>query len=109
MEQIPDRIDSTFRYILIAAKRAEQLVRGAKPRLEMPNRKPSRVAMREVVENLVDWDYGPAPVPEPVEAPTASAAGSPPTRRRTSCAGCASAVMKSAAPSRLRRLASSAR
>ena len=31
MEQIPDRIDSTFRYILIAAKRAEQLVRGAKP------------------------------------------------------------------------------
>ena len=35
----------------------------------MPNRKPSRVAMREVVENLVDWDYGPAPVPEPVEAP----------------------------------------
>ena len=69
MEQIPDRIDSTFRYILIAAKRAEQLVRGAKPRLDMPNRKPSRVAMREVVENLVDWDYGPAPVPEPVEAP----------------------------------------
>lgn len=67
MEQIPDRIDSTFRYILIAAKRAEQLVRGAKPRIDMPNRKPSRVAMREVVENLVDWDYGPAPVPEPVE------------------------------------------
>ncbi len=69
MEQIPDRIDSTFRYILIAAKRAEQLVRGAKPRLDMPNRKPAKVAMREVVENLVDWDYGPAPVPEPVEEP----------------------------------------
>ena len=46
MELIPDRIDSTFRYILIAAKRAEQLVRGAKPRVEMPNRKPSRVAIR---------------------------------------------------------------
>ena len=65
MEQIPDRIDSTFRYILIAAKRAEQLVRGAKPRLEMPNRKPTRVAMREVVENLGDGEYGPAPDPAP--------------------------------------------
>lgn len=72
MEQIPDRIDSTFRYILIAAKRAEQLVRGARPRIEMPLRKPSRVAMREVVENLVDWDYGPPPAPEPVEAPPAA-------------------------------------
>ncbi len=69
MELIPDRIDSTFRFILIAAKRAEQLVRGARPRLEMPNRKPARVAMREVTEGLVDWDYGPAPIPEPVEEP----------------------------------------
>lgn len=67
MELIPDRIDSTFRFILIAAKRAEQLVRGARPRLEMPNRKPARVAMREVTEGLVDWDYGPAPIPEPVQ------------------------------------------
>ena len=69
MELIPDRIDSTFRFILIAAKRAEQLVRGARPRMDMPNRKPARVAMREVVEGLVDWDYGPAPIPEPVTEP----------------------------------------
>ena len=65
MEQIPQRIDSTFRYVLIAAKRAEQLVRGARPRIDVPLGKPARVAMREVVENMVDWDYGPAPAPEP--------------------------------------------
>lgn len=65
MDHLPQRIDSTFRYVLIAAKRAEQLVRGASPRVEMPSNKPSRIAMREVIENLVDWDYGPAPAPEP--------------------------------------------
>ena len=68
MEHIPQRIDSTFRYVLIAAKRAEQLVRGARPRIDVPMAKPARMAMREVVENLVDWDYGPAPAPEPVPA-----------------------------------------
>jgi len=68
MEHIPQRIDSTFRYVLIAAKRAEQLVRGARPRIDVPMAKAARMAMREVVENLVDWDYGPAPAPEPVPA-----------------------------------------
>ena len=68
MEQLPNRIDSTFRYVLIAAKRAEQLVRGARPKIEFPMGKPARVAMREVVENVIDWDYGPAPVPEPPAA-----------------------------------------
>jgi DNA-directed RNA polymerase subunit omega len=67
MEQLPNRIDSTFRYVLIAAKRAEQLVRGARPRIESTTTKPARIAMREVVENLVEWDYGPAP--EPVAVP----------------------------------------
>lgn len=69
MEHLPQRIDSTFRYVLIAAKRAEQLVRGARPRIETVPAKPARIAMREVVANLVDWDYGPPPAPEPVAAP----------------------------------------
>jgi DNA-directed RNA polymerase subunit omega len=65
MERIPERIDSTFRYVLIAARRAEQLLQGARPRVEPGLAKPTRVAMREVTENLVDWDYGPPPMPEP--------------------------------------------
>jgi DNA-directed RNA polymerase omega subunit len=68
MEQIPQRIDSTFRYVLIAAKRAEQLVRGARPKIDYGLIKPARIAMREVVENVIDWDYGPAPAPEPPPA-----------------------------------------
>ena len=65
MERIPERIDSTFRYVLIAAKRAEQLVRGARPKLESGPAKPTRMAMQEVSQDLVEWDYGPPPAPEP--------------------------------------------
>jgi len=66
MERIPERIDSTFRYVLIAAKRAEQLLRGARPKVEASGQsRPTRIALREIAEDLVDWDYGPPPMPEP--------------------------------------------
>jgi DNA-directed RNA polymerase subunit K/omega len=65
MERIPQRVDSTFRYILVAAKRAEQLMRGARAKVEIPHAKAARLAMCEVTEELIDWDYGPMPVPEP--------------------------------------------
>ena len=58
MERIPERVDSTFRYILVAAKRAEQLMRGARAKVEVANPTAAKVAMREVTENLIDWDYG---------------------------------------------------
>ena len=66
--RIPERIDSTFRYILLSARRAEQLIRGARPKVETGTSKPSRVAMREVSDELIDWDYGPPPAP-PEPAP----------------------------------------
>lgn len=59
--KFPDRIDSKFRFVLLAAARAEQLVRGAKPKIEQGLAKPSRIAMREIREDLIDWDYGPKP------------------------------------------------
>jgi len=66
MERIPERIDSTFRFVLIAAKRAEQLLRGARPKVETSAQaRPTRIALREIAEDLVEWDYGPPPMPEP--------------------------------------------
>jgi DNA-directed RNA polymerase subunit K/omega len=76
MERIPQRVDSTFRYILVAAKRAEQLMRGARAKVEIPHAKAARLAMREVTEELIDWDYGPMPVPEPPPAELAETAPS---------------------------------
>ncbi len=60
MERIPDKIDSKFRFVLLAAERAEQMLRGAKPKIDMGDFKPTRVAMMEISNDLVEWDYGPA-------------------------------------------------
>ena len=49
-------IDSKYRKILIAAKRSKQLQRGAKPRLTVPNAKPTRVALEEVEQGLIDFE-----------------------------------------------------
>lgn len=64
-EKMPERIDSEFRFILVASERAEQLMRGAPAKVAAGAVKPTLVAMEEVLEDVVDWDYGPAPVPEP--------------------------------------------
>ena len=66
----PD-IDSKFRRVLVAAHRAEQIMKGARPKVEVAKRKPTRVAMEEVDRSLVDWGYGPPPQPEPAEQPAA--------------------------------------
>ncbi|MEM1180711.1 MAG: DNA-directed RNA polymerase subunit omega [Acidobacteriota bacterium] len=57
MEGIPERIDSKFRYVLLAAHRAEQLIRGAQPKLARPD-KHTTTAMAEVSQDLIVWDYG---------------------------------------------------
>ena len=57
-------VDSKFRFVLVAAHRAEQLMRGARPKIEAGKRKPTRIAMEEVNHSLVDWGYGPPPPQE---------------------------------------------
>jgi len=55
MVELPEGIDSVFRYIVICAQRAEQLIRGARPRLESKHVKPTLVAKDEVDAGLVPW------------------------------------------------------
>lgn len=65
MTRMSDKIDSKFRYILVAATRAEQIMRGAPPKVEAGPDKPTRIAMKEVTGDLVPWEIGPPPQPEP--------------------------------------------
>ena len=69
MENKGPVIDSKFRRVLVAANRAEQLMRGARAKVEAGKRKPTRIAMEEIDHSLVEWGYGPPPPPEPTEAP----------------------------------------
>jgi DNA-directed RNA polymerase subunit omega len=49
-------IDSKYRKILIAAKRSKQLQKGARPRVNVPNAKNTRVALAELEHGLVDFE-----------------------------------------------------
>jgi DNA-directed RNA polymerase subunit omega len=57
-EQV-DVIDSKFRFILIAAKRARQLQGGAKPLVHTNSRKPTRIAQEEIRAGVVKWELIP--------------------------------------------------
>jgi DNA-directed RNA polymerase omega subunit len=58
MDHIPEKIDSKFRYVLLAAHRAEQMMRGSQPKLPQDG-KLTTVAMDEIRSGVVQWDYGP--------------------------------------------------
>lgn len=63
-------IDSKFRFVIIASKRAKQLLQGAKPRLRSKSKNPIRVAQREVREGLVGYElveFKKEEIPQPAE------------------------------------------
>jgi len=61
--ELPQKIDSKFRYILVAAKRTRQLQAGARPLIQSTAKRLTRVAQQEVTAGLVPFE---------LMAPTAS-------------------------------------
>jgi DNA-directed RNA polymerase omega subunit len=73
MYELPPNIESKFRLVHIAARRAEQLMQGARKRVETTHSKPARVALDEVHANLVRWQIaGTEPVEMDAEAAAAA-------------------------------------
>jgi len=63
-----DEEQSTYRYIIVAAKRARQLQGGARPVLPTSSKKSTVIAMEEVRRGLVKYSLtGTAPEPAIVE------------------------------------------
>jgi len=60
-----DEEQSTYRFIIVAAKRARQLQGGARPVLPTSSKKSTIIAMEEVRRGLVKYSLtGTAPAPE---------------------------------------------
>jgi len=53
---IPQGIDSKFRFILVAAKRARQLQAGARPLVQTSSKKVTHIAQQEVESGLVPFE-----------------------------------------------------
>ncbi len=48
-------MDSKFRYVIIASKRAKQLLMGAEPKIKSKSRSLIRIAQEEVKKGLIDY------------------------------------------------------
>ncbi len=60
-----ENVDNRFELVLVATKRARQLILGAEPLVEVDNDKPTVVALREIAEGLI----GPSILDEEVTIP----------------------------------------
>jgi len=69
VEDCLENVDNRFQLVLVAAKRARQLVSGRDANVEWENDKPTVVALREIAESYVTRDIlTEAPVVEPTES-----------------------------------------
>ncbi len=55
-KNIATSFDSKYRKILIAAKRSKQIQNGARPRVSLPNAKPTRIALAEIDKGLIHYE-----------------------------------------------------
>lgn len=67
VEDCLDKVDNRFQLVLLSAKRARQLARGAEARVAWENDKPTVVALREIAENLVDVSLLDEPIEDPLQ------------------------------------------
>jgi DNA-directed RNA polymerase omega subunit len=59
IQNMPEGVDSKFRLVLLLARRAEQLMRGARPKIETDRPlKPTRLAAAEFESNEIRWGLG---------------------------------------------------
>ena len=49
-------VESKFKFVVVASKRAKQLLKGAKPKLKTKSKSFIRIAQEEVKDGLVDYD-----------------------------------------------------
>jgi DNA-directed RNA polymerase subunit K/omega len=52
-------IDSKYRFIILASKRAKQLLKGAKPKIQSRSKSLIRIAQTEVRSGLIDYEIIP--------------------------------------------------
>lgn len=52
-------VDSKYRFVILASKRAKQLLKGAKPKIKAKSRNLIRIAQAEVRAGLIDYELIP--------------------------------------------------
>ena len=55
MIQIPENIDSKYRFVILSALRARQIQGGSMPLIKQPSHKATQIAQRELLQGLVKF------------------------------------------------------
>ena len=58
MIQIPDNIDSKYRFVILSALRARQIQGGSSPMIKQPSHKATQIAQKELIQGLVKFRVG---------------------------------------------------
>lgn len=66
LEHLED-LDSKFRFVHVAARRARQLMAGMPALVESTSRKPTRIAEEEVLAGLIEYEAAKMPSGEPTK------------------------------------------
>jgi len=66
MQNLPERIGSKYRFIILAADRAKQLQNNARPKIKTKSTKPAFIARKELEEDLLSYEVLPIPA-EPAQ------------------------------------------
>jgi len=53
--QIPDNVDSKYRFVILSALRARQIQGGSMPMIKEPSHKATQVARKEIQQGLVKF------------------------------------------------------
>jgi DNA-directed RNA polymerase omega subunit len=53
--QIPENIDSKYRFVILSALRARQIQGGSTPMIKEPRHKATQIAQRELLQGLVKF------------------------------------------------------
>jgi DNA-directed RNA polymerase omega subunit len=56
--QIPDNIDSKYRFVILSALRARQIQGGSTPMIKEPRHKATQIAQKELIQGLVKFRVG---------------------------------------------------
>lgn len=55
MIQIPDNVDSKYRFVILSALRARQIQSGSAPMIKEPSHKATQLARKELQQGLVKF------------------------------------------------------
>ncbi len=57
-DKLGQKVGSVYRLVLVAAERARQLGKGSKPRVQTRAKKPTTIALEEILADKVRYENG---------------------------------------------------